>query len=319
MVCLATEPILLNHIQVIGTHNSYHVRPSDGVLEAAIAVREDARAWDYTHDPLDVQLDNGVRNFELDLHPFVDGLRVFHVPIVDEESTCPVFRDCLATVRTWSLRHPNHIPVSFLLEFKLEEAWLAGKPLLEADAALLEVVEVDILSVFPRDAILTPDDVRGDSATLSEAVRTRGWPSLASTRGKVYFVLHNRTVLRDAYTKGRPALEGRVMFVNSSPDRADGAFSVIDNPYSEKITEYVALGMITRVRSDGGLHQGRTGDTSRRDAAFASGAHIISTDFPRGKAHQHTGYVVEFPGGAPARCNPLNSPANCPEALLDKE
>ena len=312
---VGTTSLLLNHIQVIGTHNSYHVRPPAYMIEAALSVSDDARAWDYTHDPLDVQLTNGVYNFELDIHPFVGGFRVMHVPIIDEETTCPEIADCLATVMAWSEAHPGHIPISFLFEFKLTEALLAGEPLLPADAAMLEQFEQQILSVVPREKILTPDDVRGDGATLAAAVQERGWPTLESSLGKVFFVLHNRTELRDAYTENRPSLEGRIMFVNSSPGRDDAAVMVVDNPYAERIPEYIAAGMIIRVRSDSGLRQGRTGDTSRRDAAFASGAHIISTDFPRGRAHEDTGYVVEFPGGAPARCNPLNSPRDCEQQL----
>ncbi|HQN01769.1 MAG TPA: Ca2+-dependent phosphoinositide-specific phospholipase C [Candidatus Hydrogenedentes bacterium] len=303
------QPLLLNQIQVIGTHNSYHLRPPDVMLEVAASVTNDAASMDYSHDPLDIQLDNGVRSFELDIQPFADGFHVHHVPIIDEESTCPIFRDCLATTWAWSQRHPDHVPISFLLEFKLLESLVAGKPLLNADAVMLEMLEGEILSIIPREKILAPDDVRGEYATLSEAVRTQGWPSLENTRGKMYFIIHDRDSLREAYTEGRPSLEGRIMFVNSSPDQPDCAFAVVDNPYSKKIPGYIAQGMIIRVRADAGLEQGRTGDTKGREAAFESGAHIISTDFPRGRASADTGYCVEFPGGAEARNNPVNSPS----------
>ena len=49
----------LNQIQVIGTHNSYHLRPPAGMLKAAIAHRKDAKDWDYSRQPLDQQLDHG--------------------------------------------------------------------------------------------------------------------------------------------------------------------------------------------------------------------------------------------------------------------
>ncbi len=303
------EPLRLNQIQVIGTHNSYHLRPPDVMLETAASVTDEAASMDYSHDPLDIQLDNGVRSFELDIQPFADGFHVYHVPILDQESTCPIFRDCLAVVWAWSQEHPDHIPISFLLEFKLLESFLAGKPLLSSDAVMLEILEEEILSVVPRDNILTPDDVRGNYTTLAEAVREEGWPSLADTRGKLYFIIHDKNELRKAYTQGRPALEGRIMFVNSSPDHPDGAFAVVDNPYSTSIPSYIDNGMIIRVRADAGLRQGQTGNTDKREAAFASGAHIISTDFPKGKEHPVTGYTVQFPGGAAVRNNPVNGPA----------
>lgn len=305
----------LNQIQVIGTHNSYHLRPDDTMLEVAASVTDEASSLNYSHDPLDVQLDNGVRSFELDIQPFADGFHVCHVPILDDASTCPIFRDCLTTVLAWSRQHPNHVPISFLLEFKLVESLLAGKPLLNTDAVMLEMLEEEILSVAPRESILTPDDVRGNFLTLSAAVRAHGWPSLENCRGKLFFIVHDRDELRQAYTQGHPSLEGRIMFVNSSPDRPDGAFSVVDNPYSNKIPDYLAKGMIIRVRADSGLVEGQTGDTKKRDAAFASGAQIISTDFPRGRENAASGYCVEFPEGVEFQNDPVNSPHD-PEPML---
>ena len=309
VVFAGNAPLLLNQIQVIGTHNSYHLRPSDVMLETAASVTNEAASMNYSHDPLDVQLDNGVRSFELDIQPFADGFHVFHVPILDDGSTCPIFRDCLATVWAWSQKHPDHVPVSFLLEFKLVESLIAGKELMHADVTMLEMLEQEILSVIPRERLLTPDSVRGNFPTLSAAVRERGWPSVDKSRGKMYFILHDDEQLRAAYTEKTPSLEGRVMFVDSSPDRPDGAFAVLDNPFSKDIPEYLEEGMIIRVRADAGLGQGIRGDTSKRDAAFASGAHIISTDFPRGHSNTKTGYSVEFSGGAEARNNPVNCPA----------
>ncbi len=309
------EPLRLNHIQVIGTHNSYHVRPADYIFETLSGWNAEVMAWDYTHDPLDVQLNNGVRNFELDIHPFTDGFAVLHVPVVDEESTCPIFVDCLRVVYDWSQRNPRHIPVSFLLEFKMREALMAGKPLMEIDDAMFDAFEQTILSVFPRERLITPDDIRGDNPTLTEAVHARGWPTLAESLGKVFFVLHNRSELRQVYTEGHKSLEGRLMFVNSSPERDDAAYIVVDNPYSDSIPELIGRNMLVRVRADAGLRQARRGDVQRRDTAFSSGAHVISTDFPNGKAHPDTGYVVAFPENAPARCNPLFSPEDCTERL----
>lgn len=305
------ESLRLNHIQVIGTHNSYHLRPPDEIMEAMMAASRRVEAWDYSHLPLDKQLDNGVRSFELDLHHFTEGFAVMHVPVVDEESSCPLFRDCLEVVRAWSHGHPGHFPISFLLEFKIDEAALGGKPLKKLDAAMLDSLEQEIVSVFPRDGILAPDDVRGNAQTLRDAVQEHGWPEVKETLGKVFFVLHNRTELRAAYTEGHPSLEGRLMFVNSSLDRTDCAFSVVDNPHHPGIPEMLGQGMMIRVRADSGLKQAKTKDLSKRDAAFASGAQIISTDYPPGQAHPDTGYEVIFPNNATLRCSPLVNHPDC--------
>jgi len=41
---------------------------------------------------------------------------------------------------------------------------------------------------------------------------------------------------------------------------------------------------------------------------LASGAQIVSTDFPTGEPQAGTGYLVEFEKGSPARVNPVNGP-----------
>ncbi len=79
----AIDGLRINQIQFIGTHNSYHVRG------ATNRVRE----WNYSHAPLDVQLDRGVRSFELDLHYKQGEFEVFHVPLLDQGSTCPRLND----------------------------------------------------------------------------------------------------------------------------------------------------------------------------------------------------------------------------------
>jgi hypothetical protein len=306
------SPLRLNQIQVIGTHNSYHQQPEGFVIEVArMVVGDEVDAWNYSHPPLDVQLQNGVRNFELDLHAFADGWEVQHVPIYDPLSSCPQLSACLQSVKDWSDLNPGHVPVSFLFEIKEKETILSPRPQMTLDAKALAGLDELLLSVFPRERILTPDEVRGDAATLREAVTTNGWPELDEVRGKVMFVLHERGALRDAYTEGTPNLEGRVMFTNSKPDRPDCAVIVVDNPYREELPEFIREGYITRVRADSGLGAGKTGDTKRRDQALASGAQIVSTDFPPGSPAKETGYVVAFEGGKPARCNPINAPENC--------
>jgi len=48
-------------------------------------------------------------------------------------------------------------------------------------------------------------------------------------------------------------------------------------------------------------------DHSRANAAFKSGAQIISTDFFRPGNGYNTTYYIQLPGGKPARPNPVNS------------
>ena len=75
-------------------------------------------------------------------------------------------------------------------------------------------------------------------------------------------------------------------------------------------THLVHQGYLIRTRADSDTKEARTNDTARRDAVLASGAQIISTDYPSSEPAT-TGYQVELPGNAVARCNPLIKPTSC--------
>jgi hypothetical protein len=296
----AANDLRMNQLQVIGTHNSYHVREKP--IKSGRATE-----WNYSHAPLDVQLDRGVRSFELDLHWRGGEFFVFHVPILDEGSTCRTLADALATVRKWSEAHPKHVPISFLFELKKEGPGL-DKRIKHVDAAGLDQLDGVLKAGFAEGQIITPDVVRGDSPTLREAVTTRGWPSVNDARGKVLFILHDEGAQRDLYTQEHPSLRQRVMFVRSDEKRDDGATLVLDNPRDPDIPRLAKAGYYIRTRADSSLHVEAPGQPDRRDAAFASGAHILSTDYPPGQPDAATGYVVQFENGAPARVNPVNGP-----------
>ena len=62
-------PLRLNHLQVIGSHNSYHLAPREELASALEALAPSLfREIDYTHLPLTEQLEeHGIRQFELDV------------------------------------------------------------------------------------------------------------------------------------------------------------------------------------------------------------------------------------------------------------
>jgi hypothetical protein len=64
--------------------------------------------------------------------------------------------------------------------------------------------------------------------------------------------------------------------------------------------------------------QARSGDTTDRDAALASGAQYVSTDYRVLNPDFGTGYFVEIPDGAPGRCNPINAPVGCRSSALER-
>ena len=51
----STISVTINQIQVLGSHNSYHVEPPPDILDAYIGVDPDAVDLAYTHAPLSTQ------------------------------------------------------------------------------------------------------------------------------------------------------------------------------------------------------------------------------------------------------------------------
>jgi hypothetical protein len=343
----ADQCLRLNQVQVLGTHNSYHRQPTSALRTAldSIAPGWDPEWW-YTHRPLVEQLDElNIRQLELDVFadpagghyvrpggrrlegapPALDdermtepGYKVLHVPDLDYRSSCPTFVACLEEVRRWSASNPRHLPVMILVEVKdgvirdsLDYEFTRPVPVGPPE---LDALDAEILGVFDRERLITPDDVRGEYASLDEAIRRRGWPTIAQSRGKVLFALDNTDAHRDAYLRDHPDLQGRVMFTSASPGERTAAFVKMNDAIDdhELIRSYVEQGYLVRTRSDIPLHEARTGDPTRREAALTSGAQFISTDYPEPSPFG-SGYIVTLPqaAGRPARCNPIAAPAGC--------
>jgi hypothetical protein len=342
-------PVRMNEIQVLASHNSYHVQP-EPALQAALTgtLGEAAQGFEYTHRPLAEELDAGVRQIELDV--FVDdpaggrfadpvlvpllglappdpalagpGLKVLHVHEVDYRSTCATFVICLTQVRSWSDAHPGHLPITIQIEAKddvipdpLELGFVQPLPWSGPDFAALQH-EVD--AVFPAERVLTPAEVRGRSDTLADAVRAGRWPRLDQARGQVLFMLDDKGGKRDAYRAQIPDLADRRIFVDVPETDPDAAMMVVNDPISQgdRIQDLVAAGFIVRTRADADTVQARSGDTTMRDAAFASGAQFVSTDYVFPDVQFGTGYVADLPGDGAARCNPVSAPRRCVRADL---
>ena len=85
---------------------------------------------------------------------------------------------------------------------------------------------------------------------------------------------------------------------------------VRNDPQDSTITGLVKRGFMIRTRADADLVEAVANNTAPRDAAFASGAQIISSDYVQGEPAPN-GYVVTFATPVGVRCNPINAPANC--------
>jgi hypothetical protein len=161
--------------------------------------------------------------------------------------------------------------------------------------------------------------VGGRRDSLEEAVLEDGWPTLREARGRFLFALDTGGPKLDAYVAGHPALAGRVLFTDSPPGTPEAGYLVRNDPVSgaAEIRDLVAAGYLVRTRADADTEQARTGDTTMREAAFASGAQYVSTDYEVADSMFGTGYVVDLPGDGTARCNPVNAPSGCERLVLE--
>ncbi|HEX5377862.1 MAG TPA: phosphatidylinositol-specific phospholipase C1-like protein [Phenylobacterium sp.] len=336
----AVDALPMNAIQVIGTHNSYKkaIAPAEFALIKAVQPKL-AATLDYSKPPLAAQLDAGARQLELDFvydpaggrfaSPLAlkmandaaaapydpepmkrPGMKVMHVPDFDYRSVCPTFVACISEIRAWSKAHPDHLPI--LVIFNLKDDKLEGVPgaaeVLPFDAHAMDVLDAEIRSVFPAGALITPDRVQGKRATLREAVAAGGWPRLKTARGKVMFAMDEGKTKTSLYRGDRKVLEGRAAFINTDEDSPAAAYITLNEPFelAGRIEKALKAGLIVRTRADADTVEARANDRARQDAAFATGAQYVSTDYLAPDT-RFGPYETHLPGGGVGRLNPITA------------
>lgn len=334
-------PLRINQLQCIGTHNSYKGE-LDAVQRQLLSrlAPDQLVELDYQHVSLPDQLERlGLRLFELDLYrdpeggrfaqpaalsqarelgidvpPFDPegmmlrpGTKVLHVPDIDYRTQVQSLTEALEQYRDWSDARPDHWPIFVLLELKSQSVGLTQP--LAWDAPSLLALEAEILGVLPRERWLTPADVQGPAPTLRQAVLESGWPTLESTRGKFVLLLDNEDAVRQAYLDTFAADQPGLMFVSLDADHPRAAWMKRNDPVAQfdHIQQLVRQGFLVRTRADSGTHQARQGDTHRRERAVASGAQLISTDYPEPDPRWGA-YQVRLAGGRTTGLNPLTAP-----------
>ena len=303
-------PLRINHIQMKGTHNSYHLAPLGPTI----------RAYEYSHQPLDVQAEEqGVRQFEIDVWWDARGqLYVYHHQY-DLRSNCITFEDCLKTILKWSNENEKHVPLMI---------WIEPKEWLEQGTDITTIIEIqnivqeiedEISQYWPREKTITPDDVMDGFESLSEAINERGWPLLDDSRGKAIFILLASGDIRDSYHEKYPNLNGSLMFTMSVAGTPEAAIFPNTDPIGneQEIIALVEQGYIVRSRADNAEEgEADSNDTSRLEGAIAVGAHSISTDYPA--EVDGIDYWVDIPNGSPVACNPISAPTDCTAERIEK-
>jgi hypothetical protein len=312
-----------------------------------------AEGLNYNHPDFNEQLNSGMRNIEIDVYydptgnrfnkpasyemlkkqgvtdlaPFSTedldkpGFKVMHIADLDFRTHYTTFKKALQALKDWSDKNPDHVPVFIQVEAKDSGLPIFPNPaeVLKFDQKAFDDLDQEVLSVLGRDKIIAPDDVKGKYKTLNEAVLHHNWPTVNDSKGKFVFILLPSSAgisnNESPYLSGHPGLKGRMMFIESAPGKDYSAFILYDNAIvrQNEIQKLVKEGYLVRTRSDIETYEAKVNDRTREKAAFSSGAQVVSTDFFRKGNAYGTDYYVTMPNGETARCNPVNSPKNCPK------
>ncbi|MFN8284512.1 MAG: Ca2+-dependent phosphoinositide-specific phospholipase C [Chitinophagales bacterium] len=344
----------LNQIQTLGSHNSYHLRMNDKLFSFLTTINfvlpneYKVEGLDYEHEPLLDQLNKyKLRSFEIDIYadptggrfynqqgnifagiPVESGInelkepgfKVLHIPDIDYRTQFYTFKSMLSTLKAWSDVHPNHLPITLLIETKEATVgdvlgFLGFTTAIKFTPALCDDIDTEIKSVFGDnlDKVITPDKVRGTYPTLESAVLAHNLPTIGESRGKFIFCMLGAA--KADYLQGHPSLQNRAMFVFSSRGRPEAAFLQFDDSRkkTDSLLQAIRAGYLVRTRADEPSNQNLTGDYTMQNAAFANGAQVISTDYyrpdPRSVNYpsKYKPYSCKFPNGDIARINPISA------------
>lgn len=338
--CIPSESTALrmNHIQVIGSHNSYKQAIQPELFDITSQQSDQLAGLEYYHLSIEEQLDMGLRKLELDV--FHDpkggrfsrpggnlllekmqlrpdefdpqqelkqpGFKVFHVQDIDFRSHCLLFKDCLNTIKQWSDANPDHLPIIITINVKTH-------PIDDPNAVLplpftpttYDSLDQVIYNVLGRSNMITPGMLQRDLSSLNEAILEFGWPTLENVRGKFLFVLDEPMSKINTYLRD-DSLKDRLMFVNAPAGHPASAFLIMNDPIrdEELIKKRVKEGYIVRTRADADTREARTKDYTRFEAAKRSGAQYISTDYYF-VTEMAPEFVIRFEDKNFVRCNPV--------------
>lgn len=288
----------INHIQFVGSHNSYKRAMPNGFVKQLMKVNPEVmESLEYEHIPLAEQLDLGIRKLELDVFYVAreDSFLVGHVQQIDMNSSCTTLRICLNQIIAWSQKNPSHAPI--WISFNAKDDYIFGLTSPETFSPTAFNLMDSIIEEMLGEKLIRPRDI----VDLQ-------WPLLEEARGKFILILDEGGPKRDMYYEG---WQQRPMFTNAPEGHPANAIMIINDPIGqfEEIQRLVKAGYMVRTRADADTREARDNDTRRRAAAFASGAQAISTDYYMPATHFGNQYQVILP--EPIQCNPVIAPQIC--------
>jgi hypothetical protein len=290
--------ININHLQFVGSHNSYKKAMPDGFVKQLMRVNPEVmESLEYEHIPLAEQLDLGIRKLELDVFYVADEARflVGHVQQIDMNSNCATLRICLNQIIAWSKKNTTHAPI--WISFNAKDDYIFGLP--SPENFTPEAFKL-------MDSII--EEMLGENLIRPRDIVDLQWPLLDEARGNFILILDEGGSKRDMYYEG---WQQRPMFTNAPEGHPAAAIMIINDPVDqiEEIQRLVKAGYMIRTRADADTREARDNDTRRKVAAFESGAQAVSTDYYLPATHFGNEYQVSLP--EPVQCNPITAPKYC--------
>jgi hypothetical protein len=311
------EPIYLNDIRILASHNSYKKKPDPKVLKFLAKVKNkigeenNPIQLEYGHELLSSQLTNyGIRGFELDIYfdakggkfskpkvnAFICGLKnkldqaelnvpgfkLLHIADIDYETNYFTLQSALVEIRMWSEMHPLHCPIFINLELKNDSP-------ADASATLRHLG-------FKRATQFTAETYNLLDSVVLANFNTEQLFTPSDFRKD------NISLRARISTEGWPLLSscrGKIFFIMEgyNPELYTGKDSrplfiygeltddnVIFLLRNDPIDNEIQINKLTdeyivRTRTDAGTLEARANNYERFNAALNSNAQILSTDY----------------------------------------
>lgn len=277
----------INEIAVMGTHNSYQMLatfPKRVLMKTlqiiTFGLVENKAVFEM--DTFTLQLEQGVRNLEIDIETVDNGEEVSfivtHKPTLDNVTSAYDFAKALDEIVLWSNNNPGHIPIYLLIEPKNDVAPINNMQNFSLEYAL----EFDmLLKEKLGDKLLTPKLAMGDHESL-EAMRTADdWPTLNEAAGKIIVLMHTCDVTQE-YIDFDQSIKTQAMFpmlLFDDIDKSYASFILENDPETAIENNKITIGeknLMVRTRAD----DYPDFSDERYDFANKCGSQIITTDYP---------------------------------------
>ena len=303
------EGVKINEIAVLGTHNSYQLlaTPQKRLFEKVRNILSFGDAGgnrNFEMDTYTQQLEQGVRNLEIDIATADDGEKVSfvvaHKTVTDNVSSAYDFAKGLEEIALWSDNNPNHMPIYLLIEPKDKPEKVNNIK----DFSLEYAFELDnVIREVLGDRLLTPEIVKGDFESFEEMRMADSWPSLKDASGKIMVLLHPCDVTQE-YIDADTSISSQAMFPMLRFENIETKYAsfILDNePEIATVNNSITVDekkLMVRTRADNypDFSDGQYKDTD------SCGSHIITTDYPPRivRANEHTydfdGYTIKLLG-----------------------